>query len=195
MRIEDEITQWGERFYNKIRTMDLTPIYPQIIAVVRRSVVANFQSGGRYGSDVWGGGSAAWKPSGRAIKKGGKTLRNKGLLLNSIQVIIERKGSGNGFNIKLSTNLPYAAIHQYGGQIKQGARSESFKRARYKAGSKKGKFKKATAKQKATQTVQQGMTFGARTITIPARPYLVLQRADVDAITALLKRFYVANVK
>jgi phage gpG-like protein len=186
LRIEDEISNWGQQLFNKFNNIDLSPIYPQIIAVVRRSIVTNFQTGGRYGSDIWGGGETPWKPSKRAIKQGGKTLRDKGLLLNSIQVIVERNGPGKGFTIKLATNLPYAAIHQFGGQIHQAARSETFKRAK----SKTGKFKKMTARQRLAQGIQQGMSVGARVINIPARPYLVLQQADIQSIGELVKKFF-----
>ena len=190
MSIDGEITNWGARFYEKIRTVDLSPIYPQIIAIIRRSIVTNFRQGGRFGSGLFGGGSSAWKPSGRAIKQGGQTLRHTGLLLNSIQVVIERRSSA-GFVIKLISNLPYAAIHHFGGQIKQAARTETFKRARKKT----GRFKKMTAKQIAAQGIQIGMLFQPRTINIPARPYLVIQQADIEQITELIKRFYVQSLK
>ncbi len=102
-----------------------------------------------------GGRPEQWQPS---KKKKGKTLIKGGRLM---KVYSE---TGNDY-ILLGSNLTYARIHQYGGEIKKYARSSIKVQNRYTKGKNKGRFKKGT-------TFGQGFTFKEHSITIPARPYL-----------------------
>lgn len=121
MSLNDNINNFGNNLINLFKNLDFSDIYPQIIALIRRSIVTNFVTGGRYSEgpskEIFGGGTQKWKPSRRALKQAGQTLRDTGVLLNSIQIIIERSNN-TGFILKMTTITPYAAIHQYGGTIK-----------------------------------------------------------------------------
>ena len=86
----------------------------------------------------------------------------------------------------VGANKEYAAIHQLGGTIMQGARSELFLRNRYKratkTGRKKGMFKKGT-------TAGRGLTFRERRIVIPARPFLGLSPENSKEILGIINGF------
>ncbi|GJQ32625.1 MAG: hypothetical protein HBSAPP04_14640 [Ignavibacteriaceae bacterium] len=124
-------------------------------------------------------GGPAWEP----LKK--STLRSR---RRKNRRILQQRGAGGGLlgsitsrytgeYAEIGTNLVYAPIHQFGGTIERAARSETFKRKRWtkdkftKKGEliqkRKGQFRKGT-------TAGQGFTMKAHTITIPARPYLIL---------------------
>ncbi|ADY51526.1 hypothetical protein Pedsa_0954 [Pseudopedobacter saltans DSM 12145] len=65
-----------------------------------------------------------------------------------------------------STKVPYARVHNEGEQISRTARSETFMRNRYKAGNKKGKFKRG-----ATYNTK-GYTFKAYSYNMPQRQFM-----------------------
>jgi phage virion morphogenesis protein len=96
-----------------------------------------------------------------------KMLVDKRILENSITSDVQ------GNTLTHGTASPYGRIHQLGGEIRQGARSELFVRNRYKKGPKKNLFKKGTQ-------AGRGLTFKDRTIKIPARKFLVFQPEDLD---------------
>lgn len=108
------------------------------------SIEENFLRQGRYqaAGDVRGG-TNRWEPLRPATiehrqkigKWPGKILQVRGQLAASITPQVDR------FSVTLGTNLPYAAIHQFGGQAGPG-----------------------------------------RKVTIPARPYLVVQDEDIEDI-------------
>lgn len=103
--------------------------------------------------------------------------------------ILQRRGGAEGL---LGSNMPgyddtsawvsnakeYAAIHQFGGVIHQAERSSLYVQKRYqKTGKKhkKGQFKKGTE-------FGKGFLHRARTVNIPARPFMVLPDEDLDNI-------------
>ncbi len=94
------------------------------------------------------------KDKGRAI------LRKSGRLANSLRVT-----RANTEEVAIGTDVPYARIHNEGGEIKQAARSELFIRNRYKRGVKKGKFAKGKKK-------GRGFTYTDRVIRMPKRQFL-----------------------
>lgn len=123
------------------------------------SIQENFRVGGR---------PERWLISHRARKEAGQTLLKTGRLMRSLtNPAVTAEG------ITLGSNLPYARIHQEGGDIHFAARSETFKRRRFVRGAKKGQFQRGTQ-------AGRGFTRGAYTVRIPARPYIVFQEADVE---------------
>lgn len=106
----------------------------------------------------------------------GKILQRTGQLLVSIQ------SKATNDSAQVGTNKKYAAIHQFGGTINQGARSGLTLPNRYKIGSKKGKFKKGTTK-------GQGYEFSSRSIKIPARPFLQLSDQAMKNIEDKIKNY------
>jgi phage virion morphogenesis protein len=109
-----------------------------------------------------------WPPSLRVIAHGGKTLELSGRLMRSITFIARATG------LELGSNVIYAAIHQFGGAILQAARKATvhFKRSK-RTGERLAGFRKA-----GKGTEAQEVSIGARTIHMPARPYVGLDDDD-----------------
>lgn len=141
------------------RAQNPLPAYQEIGALLAGEIQKNFFAGGR---------PDRWSISRRAKKEAGQTLLKTGRLMKSVTV---PNVSNDG--IEFGSNLPYAAIHQFGGDIQMRARSELFVRNRFTRGPKKGKFKLGTK-------AGRGNTLGAYVVTIDARPYIVFLP---DAIT------------
>lgn len=92
----------------------------------------------------------AWKP---LKTRKGQPLVKSGRLSRSIKTSVSSKG------FTLYTNVPYAAVHQFGAQTK----------ARFQARTKTGRFKsKKSAEKSRGRVVIVGRVSGA---TIPARPF------------------------
>ena len=188
MRNTELIDIFANEIAQQINSIDFTPIFPQIATIVQTSIDRNFSSGGRFGSGLFGGGASRWTTSRRAIKQSGQTLQDTGQLAASIRVNIHQ--SNGSIQIEIGSNKPYAAIHQFGGTIKQAARSNIFSQKRYVRGPKRGQIKKG---RKNSVYDGKGTTFGERNIKIIARPYLVLQDEDVDEIMRVVEK-HIANV-
>lgn len=93
---------------------------------------------------------AAWKP---LKTRKGQPLVKSGKLSRSIKTRVSSKG------FELYTNVPYAAVHQFGASTK----------ARFQARTKTGRFKSKKSAEKAKgRLVAVGRVSGS---TIPARPF------------------------
>ncbi|KAB2921671.1 MAG: phage virion morphogenesis protein [Dechloromonas sp.] len=136
----------------------------------------------------------------RTIKaKGGKTLIlvDRNILFSSITY----RATAN--EVEVGTNVQYAAIHQFGGEIQIAARSQKARRRTETSTRKnadgtetvyrKGRFVKLQRKKagdfKTVRGTEVGnIEIGAHTISIPARPFLGIDEADkttiVDAVEA-----------
>jgi phage gpG-like protein len=151
-----------------LRTKNLKPAMNIVGQVVRRSVIKNFQAGGR---------PERWTPSKRVKKQGGKTLIDTAVLQNSI--------NSRPFKdrVEVGTNVVYAAIQQLGGTIERMQGFRKVKRSTAQAmifGEGKtwrfAKGKKATHLQKIKTT-------------IPARPFLMVQDEDWVEIRQVLSDY------
>ncbi len=180
------LEQFGRELINTFQHIDFSPILPVIREVIQTFISRNFSEGGRYGSEnIFGGGGKTWTVSKRALKKNGQTLRDTGQLAASIFVNILQ--NGNDIVVEVGSNKPYAAIHQFGGEIKRAASSRLYKQNRYKRGPKKGQYKKGT-------TFGQGATTGPYTIKILARPYMVIQNEDLEEIEQIIQIFIMGTL-
>jgi len=151
------------------------PLMQKISVEMLMSTKRNFQAQGR---PKWEGLAASTiKSRERRHKWPGKILQVTGALAASVHST-SREGEAI-----VGTNIRYGRIQQMGGTINMAARSALYKQNRYSKGKKKGAFKKGT-------TPGQGFTFGAHSITIPARPYLGLQPAEVQLIKKMTSKFY-----
>ena len=146
------------------RTRNTMPAMREIGAIVRRSVVKYFEAGGR--PDKWKPLAAAtilktirredFTKAGRLKPASGKRLRqgvplsDTGALKNSISY----KAFPDKVAIGPKASIPYARIHQLGGQAGRG-----------------------------------------RKVTIPARPYLMVQDEDWTEIRAVLARYITGGSK
>lgn len=124
-----------------------------------------------------------WKPSARVRARGGQTLVLTARLLRSISHEVRADGTSWG------TNVVYAGIHQFGGEIKRAAYS-SWARLRTDAGgrllrqaghSHLAVFAKATHKR--VNVVRY--TVDAHTIKMPARPFAGVNDDDAREIVSL----------
>lgn len=116
-----------------------------------------------------------WPPSLRVLAHGGKTLIDTARLMQSITF--------NAFDdgVEVGTNVVYAAIHQFGGQITVPERQQTlhFKTSK-RTGQKLQGFRKA-----GKADVHVATTIPAHSVTIPARPFLGLDDDDDREIMAI----------
>ncbi len=148
------------------KVANLSPIMKAIGDRVTEQTNRRFEAGGPAPDGT------PWKPPKKPNPKRRGTLRVTDQLRDSIhfQMI------GNNA-VAIGTNKVYGPIHQFGGTINQGARSELFTRNR-----KDGRFAKGTAS-------GRGFTFKERTINIPARPFLGLNAANSNEIIGLINEY------
>lgn len=135
---------------------------PMTIAAeyMRFSIENNFKEGGR---------PTKWPPSKRAQRQGGQTLRDKGRLLDSITYEAAED------SLRIGTNVKYARIHQFGGIIPGGIiRATRSKALRWLGPDGKPRFAKSVNRP---------------AITIPARPFLVVQDEDVEEIKSIIREY------
>ncbi|MBF0410984.1 MAG: phage virion morphogenesis protein [Candidatus Riflebacteria bacterium] len=183
----------------KGKVSNLKPIMQVIGEIIRTSVDENFEQGGRYSSaGSWEGGSNKWEPLKASTIKAKRKSRFPGNILKDtgrLAASIEAKATRD--QVKIGTNVVYAAIHQFGGTLDIPARQRDIAFRRTKSG--------ATMKQKNHPNLwmfagkkhknvffMQTMS-KAYKITIPARPFLVVQNQDLDQIKEHLLN-YIADI-
>lgn len=112
-----------------------------------------------------------WPPSLRALAEGGQTLTDTARLRQSIVSRADRRG------FEVGTNLVYAAIHQFGGTIRQPERQQTMYWHQKDGEIADWRFvKKRHANYSETHTV------AAHDVTMPARPYLGVSEGDVRVL-------------
>lgn len=151
--IETEITL-------PVINLELNGVMKEIGQRLSESVAENFREGGR---------SLPWVPLKHGI---GTPLSDAAKLLNSVRVT-----SGPNFvEIEANSGLPYAGIHQVGGETHPTITDRSrlfFWAMWHSTGDEMWKWRALTKKQQFT-------------IQIPARPYLVLQDEDIEWARSLI---------
>lgn len=159
---------------------DMTPVMADIGAGMQQRIQNDRFEQGR------GPGGVPWKPSRRALREGGPTLIDSQALLRSIVYQAGPRSVEVGSN-----GIPYAAIHQFGGQIEQKAsrREVAFRKVAGKnaAGEAitRSLFAIMNGRKAHKRVTLKAVEYPARTITMPARPYLGFDdddRRDVEAI-------------
>ncbi|MBA6088587.1 phage virion morphogenesis protein [Pseudomonas monteilii] len=120
---------------------------------------------------------APLSPRTLARKKGNKILRESGALLDTLRHQVTDDG------LDFGTDRPYGAIHQDGGKIEHAARSQQvyFKE---KGGVVGNRFVK-----KSKSNFAQWVTQGARSVEMPARPYLGLSSEDEAEILEIVSDY------
>jgi len=127
------------------------------------------------------GPSSKWAPLSprTANKRIGRRRRGTANMLRvSNRLYSSITGESTEKEATVGTNVLYAAIHQFGGEIQKAARSQDI---HLSTGKGRKRFVRASAKRKRSMTVQ----VGAHTITIPARPFLYLDESDFREIEAI----------
>jgi len=156
------------------RLDDPTPAYEDVGQALITSTHDRWQRG------VAPDGSP-WPPSLRVIAHGGKTLILSSRLFRSITANASPSG------VEIGTNVIYAAIHQFGGSIAQGARTAvlHFKTNKRTGRSRFARSGKADRARKAE--------IGARSFTMPARPFLGLDEDDPRTIATIFENYLSAG--
>ena len=179
---DNQIDKFGTELSVKISQTSYRPILPIIKNIIVNSIEENFNQGGRFGSGPFGGGETRWRKSKRAIKQAGQTLQDTGRLAASIRVNV--KADQGKINIEIGSNLTYAAIHQFGGDINHPGGTPYIS-----LGNGLVRFvKKETASKLGIEKKTK-----PHIIRMPARPFLVLQDEDIDRINQTMVE-YLAKV-
>ncbi|MBY0394841.1 MAG: phage virion morphogenesis protein [Thermoleophilia bacterium] len=167
---------------------DLRPAFDAIGAALLFSSQNRFQT--QSGPD-----GAAWAPFAPSTRKRmpdrrkpGVLLRDRGRLYGSLTF------AADSDSVEVGTNVVYAAIHQFGGEIVRPERQGSATfiiatkgAATAKDGRRVGsrlRFARASTRAKSRHT--KAFAVPAHTIRIPARPYLGISEADKVEILATL---------
>ena len=100
-----------------------------------------------------------WVPSYRATNQGGETLRDKGILMNSLTHVVLADG------VEYGTNVPYAGPLHFGAEIR--AVNGPFLR-----------FK-----------IPGGGWVSKKSVTLPARPFLGINADDEQTISDIINDF------
>lgn len=142
---------------------NLRPCLEEIGLVVLGSIARNFKAGGR---------PAGWPESHRArATKRGKTLIDTARLKNSMTMAV------GPTSVSVGTNVKYAAIHQFGGSINKTVLVRPHKRLITQA------FGRSITPR---FTPVKGHAMRMK-ITIPARPFLMIQDSDHRVITRIIE--------
>jgi phage virion morphogenesis protein len=156
---------------------------PVLLEIAQKQVSSfqqNFREGGR---------PEKWKESKRAKKEGGQTLLKSGRLMKSITI-----PEVTDTSITFGSNLPYAAIHQFGGTINRKPRTLLLKRSVDKeTGNEKVRFMSFRAAARRKRGSVEFRRTGNYSITMPARPYIVFQPQDVEDAGKILLRHMLAR--
>jgi phage gpG-like protein len=165
------------------RTDDLTPVLYSISAIIEIAIDRNFDEGGRWdgsGTGILSGGSQKWKPLSFDTKIGYKkfgydlnpTLHRSTAGLRT-SVSVEPRGSSS---IGITSNLPYSAIHQFGGTINKQVTVKEHTR----------KITQAFGKPINPKNIRVGSFSRKMNIVIPARPFVTLTEEDLQDILDLV---------
>lgn len=152
----------------------------KIVERVQKSVALNFRASGR---------PVKWDPSGRTRvskvskydkkKRFGKTLINTGTLMRSIHDVM------TGEKIEIGTNVSYARIHQYGGSIEKNVNVKAHTRVINQA------FGRKLENPLRVNVSSHDRNMNLR---IPARPFLMYQKDDLDYIENIMKQIIQINL-
>lgn len=168
MKIEEIIT----------KLKSFIDVYPQLVG----NEAVNFFKD-NFKKQGWQGETFEKWPARKKNEKG--PIRPILIKNRTLEQSIQRKlTTPNEVIVGTAGQIPYARIHNEGGQIHQAARSETFVRNRYKKKPMKGKFRKGTKP-------GRGFTFGERTINMPKRQFI----GDSPVLRERLKKMAIDEIK
>lgn len=167
---------------------DLAPVMDAIGAALLFSTQRRFET--KTGPD--GGAWAPFAPS--TLRRMPDRRKPAELLLDSGRLRGSLSFLADDASVQVGTNVVYAGIHQFGGEITKPERDASATfivaregAGRTKAGKRVGsrlRFAKASTRAKSRHTRE--FTVPEHTIRIPARPYLGISEADRAEILAIV---------
>lgn len=148
-------------------------MWQSVGAQVEQSIKRRFETG-------TGPGDKVWPKSLRALVQNGQTLVNTGLLSETIT------SNASDTGVEIGTNVLYAAIHQFGGTIHQGARRQKLQ---FLAHARTGKILKGFRTERQSNFMMMA-DVGAHDIRIPARPFLGIDDDDETAIAGAVYNWF-----
>ncbi|TAN59650.1 phage virion morphogenesis protein [bacterium] len=165
IKIDDAgVSRIMERLHAKMR--DMTPAMREVGEIVKTSVIKNFEEGGRYSEPgSWKGGSNRWKPLSLATLFAGKASKFAG----------KRGSFKKGVSGKFKKRKTL---------IKEGHLMNSITSTPSQNGVEVGTNKAYAAIHNFGGTAGRG-----KKVSIPARPFLVVQEEDMTQIKNVLKRY------
>jgi phage virion morphogenesis protein len=164
-------------YLQKLRaaTFNLLPTMEKIAGAMKEAVERNFAAGGR---PEWHPLSKAYLKQKKAMGFGDKILIRTGKLRSSITESFGRDYA------QVGSNLEYATIHQFGGDITiPPHRRELYFNLNRRTGEVGTKF----VKKSKSNFAQEVNHPGGRT-TMPARPYLQLTVSDLESIRTIVQQ-------
>jgi phage gpG-like protein len=167
-----------------LKSFDFSPIYKMAEGILQHSIEKNFEQGGRISNETLTtgmGGGEKWKDLAPAtIKQRQKKGYSPGMIL---QKTAQLRGSNyvrsDSEGVYAGSNLAYAAVHQFGGDIQINPREGSSKWTATKNQNGNYQFKFAKKNKKLTKrTIERKYRVGSILIHIPKRPYVAWQYED-----------------
>jgi phage gpG-like protein len=182
------------------KSRDLSPVMTKVMALIKSDIEANFRNYGRTSGEtsnitIFSGGDIQWKGLAPSTIKAYSRKKGKGYELRATldrthhlrnAIGIQRLSN---WQVMITGNMPYSAIHQYGGTIHHSASSGTLRLR--KTGSKKTGYKMQFAKSSHKRATTHEFKKGAYDTVIPPRPYITLTPEDVKEIVDLIGLYIV----
>lgn len=170
-------------------TGDLTPAMRAIAGQLHQHVLERFDRQAGPGRRAWARLAAS------TIRRKPRRAPPAFVLQDTRRLYVSLVSDADATTAAVGTNVPYAALHQFGGRIQRAAREGSalFRMAREGAGRTKDgrrvgsklRFARATSRAKSLRS--KSFTVGAHAIEVPARPFLGFDAEDERAILHILE--------
>jgi phage gpG-like protein len=175
---------------------NMSEVMGMIGEIILSSVDENFERGGRYKeAGSYEGGGSKWvdlkpgtkKARARKGKWPGKILLVKGQLVGSLHP------SPFEDRVEIGSNLVYAAIHNFGGTIHRTVKAGNVRlqsrHGKLLKGKTGGAIFSGSEHQHTLHPIRDHKIGKPYTITIPARPFMVVQDEDLTEIIRAVQEF------
>lgn len=170
IRVEDsQVQALLNRLSASVRNM--SPALKEVGDALKTNIQLGFNAEKSPYGDAWAKLKPATLKARRKKGAGAKILRDTGRLVNSIT----RSADAN--SVTVGTNVPYAAIHQFGGTIDHAARS-----IRVRLRTVKGRTRFAKDSHKRARIIWGEAK--AWFVNIPARPFMPIRAGKADLPTS-----------
>jgi phage gpG-like protein len=155
----------------KAKLKDMTPVMKAIGGIVEASVQENFEVGGRWSGVIGSflGGSQKWAPLAEQTMKRKQEANKTKTLIWSSALMNSISSEAGPDSVKIGTNVPYAATHQFGAAKGDfGDMVQVWVKAHVRKTKKYGEV----------EVDEHIRTMSLPWGNIPARPFLVIQEED-----------------
>lgn len=193
IRVEIDDRQVQEKLKKLAKKVsDLTPFFREAAGILAEAVDVNFEGEGR---------PERWRPLASAtIKARSRKGHWPGPILNvsgSRGLVGSITRHYDAHSAIVGTNKVYGPIHQFGGEIQVGARTQNIhlrtehfdaRSGRWAEGGKEGARQRTRFARSLNATHGMKVDVGAHTVKIPARPFLALDDDDRQELLDAMRR-------